>query len=39
VVAPTQQVPSSGFVPIYATTDDMVQEINIGYDDGKKAVF
>lgn len=39
IVAPTQQVPNSGFVPIFATTEDIKEEIRIGYEDGKKAVL
>jgi len=37
-VAPTQEVPSSGLVPISASNEDIRKEIDIGYQDGLRAI-
>ena len=38
VVAPTTQVPSSGIVPIFATTEQLKTEMDIGYKDGYRVI-
>jgi len=39
VVAPRQDVPSYGFVPLFAKAEDIKKEINIGYEDGYQAIM
>ena len=38
VVAPSVQVPESGFIPIFATKAMLKEEMNIGYADGVRVV-
>ena len=38
VVAPSVQVPESGFIPIFATKEMLAEEIKIGYADGERVI-
>ena len=38
IVAPSVQVPESGFIPINATKEMLAEEIKIGYADGERVI-
>ena len=37
-VAPSEELPSAGFMPIYGSVESVTKHIEIGYRDGKKAI-
>jgi len=38
IIAPTENPPDHGFVPIFATVENIKAEIDLGYRDGIKAI-
>lgn len=37
-VAPSEELPSAGFMPIYGSVESVTKHIEIGLRDGKKAI-